>query len=308
MARWVVVGGTGYIGRALCRRLNSSGWRVLSVSRAPDGPVGCKHLSLQLSPGSDFSHIFQAGDRVVYAAGLASRAECERHPRQAYWLNSDCPLMLLRCAERAGAESFTYISSVKAKRPPRGRVAGEDDGVPATDVYGHSKWLGERLLLAELGNCRVNLIRSASVYGIDTGGRGSRGRAGRWLGLLGFVGNIAPLLPASGRRSFISLSDLVQAIVLLAEAQHCNRQVFIAAEPTFYDLAAIVSAIRGARVRASSRLMRLLLAAARPLRRLPIARTLLELEESELYSAARLRKALRWRAEERYCHFLRSIS
>lgn len=311
MARWVVVGGTGYIGEALCQRLTSTGQRVLSVSRAPGSPVDCEHRSQSLSPGSDFSHLFQPGDRVIYAAGLASRADCERRPELARWLNSDCPLALLRCADGAGAESFTYLSSVKALRPPQGRVADEDAGTPASDAYGHSKWLGERQLLAEPGNCRVNLIRPASVYGdgfaqgrVRTG----RGRAGRWRGALRTLGRIAPLLPASGRRSFINLQDLVQAIILLAEAEHCDRQVFIAAEPSFYDLATIVSALSGTRARSSNRLALLLLAPLRPLCGLPLVRTLLELEQSELYSAARLRSALPWRAEGRYSQFLRGGS
>ncbi|MFC6632047.1 NAD-dependent epimerase/dehydratase family protein [Microbulbifer taiwanensis] len=307
MARWVVVGGTGYIGGALCRRLCASGQRVLSVSRAPSGPADCEHLSLSLSADSDFSSLFQPGDRVIYAAGLASRSDCERHPELARWLNSDCPLALLRCADTAGAESFTYLSSVKAMCPPQGKVADEDTGTPASDSYGQSKWLGEQQLLAEFCQCRVNLIRPASVYGFGEGA-GPGGRAGRWRSRLRLLGRLAPVLPASGRRSFIGLEDLVQAVQLLAQAEHCDRQVFIAAEPSFYDLAAIVSALTGDRARGSRLLARLLLAPVRPLRNHPVARALLELERSELYSAARLRRALPWRAEGRYSQFLRGVS
>ncbi|WP_323844648.1 NAD-dependent epimerase/dehydratase family protein [Microbulbifer magnicolonia] len=308
MARWVVIGGTGYIGEALCRRLSASGQQVLSVSRAPSGPAGCEHLSLSLSPDSNFSSLFQSGDRVVYAAGMAGRSDCERQPDLARWLNSDCPLQLLRCASVAGAESFLYLSSVKALRPPQGRVADENSGTPASDTYGHSKWLGERQLLAESTNCRVNLIRPASVYGNSGGLAESGGKAGRWRGRLRLLGRLLPMLPATGRRSFVSLPDLVQAIVLLAQAEQFDRQVFIAAEPDYYDLANIVSALTGVRARGSRRLTRLLLAPLRLWRRPSLVRTLLELEQSELYSAARLRRALPWRAERRYCEFLREVS
>lgn len=303
MARWVVIGGTGTIGGALCRHLVSAGQEVLSVSRAPRGPEGCEHLSFSLLPENDLSGLFRAGDRIVYAAGLAGRVDCERNPHLARWLNSDCPVALLRAADSAGAESFVYLSSVKALRPPAGVLANEDSGTPAADVYGRSKWLGERQLLAEPVRCRLNLIRPASVYGGDS----AAARAQRWRGLLRTWGRLAPL-PASGCRSFVSLSDLLAAIALVAEAADCNRETFIAAEPRFYDLAAIASAASGARTRACGWLTRLLLAPVRPLRRLPIAHKLLELEQSELYSAARLRSTLPWRAEGRYSEFLRGVS
>ncbi|WP_346836732.1 NAD(P)-dependent oxidoreductase [Microbulbifer sp. SAOS-129_SWC] len=304
MARWVVIGGTGYIGEALCLRLLADGQQVLSVSRAPRSPSGCEHFSLSLSPGGDYSSLFQSGDRVIYAAGLASRAECTRHPVQAQWLNSDCPLELLRAADVAGAESFTYLSSVKALRPPRGVLANEDSGEPATDSYGRSKWLGERQLLGGRWSCRVNVIRPASVYG-EAGGRAkSAGRAQRWRNLLGSLGRLSRFLPASGLRSFVHVGDLVEAICLLGQSAGCDRQVYIAAEPHFYDLASIASALSGAQVRGSRGLTRLLLTPLRPLRRLAAVRSLLELEQSELYSAARLRAALSWQAKTRYSRYL----
>ena len=305
MTRWVVIGGTGYIGEALCLRLQADGQHVLSVSRALDGPVGCDHLTFELSPGSDFSQIFQPDDRVIYAAGLASRSDCERRPALARWLNSDCPLELLHRADAAGVESFTYLSSVKAMCPPRGVLANEDVGAPATDQYGRSKWLGEQQLRSASSRCRLNIIRPASVYGTGPGGAQSAGRARRWQAVLGAVGRLVPLLPASGRRSFICIDDLIEAIHLLAQSAGCDRQVVIAAEPRFYDLAGIVSAISGAPARGSRRLTLWMLAPLRPLRRLAGVRKLLELEQSELYSAARLGALLPWRAQGRYSEFLR---
>lgn len=304
MARWVVVGGTGYIGEALCRSLQRDGHRVLSVSRSARGPENCEHLSLTLSSDSDFSRIFLPGDRVVYAAGLAGRADCERRPEQARWLNSDCPLQLLRAADTAGAESFVYLSSVKALCPPRGIVADESTGMPAEDSYGRSKWLGEQQLLAGTFRCRVNILRPASVYGGGDSAVQAAGRAQRWRAALRTIGRILPLMPASGRRSFVALDDLLRAIRLVSAAR-CQHQVFIAAEPGYYDLATIVSAVSGARPRPSALLTGLLLGPLRPLRRWRPARKLLELEQSELYSAARLRGALSWRAQQRFVQFLR---
>lgn len=305
MARWVVIGGTGYIGGALVRCLLAAGERVLSVSRAPTGPAGCEHLSLNFTPGSDFSRLFLPDDKIIYAAGLSVRKHCEQNPTAARWLNSDCPVRLLRAASAAGAETFVYLSSVKALHPPANRLADEESGVPAKDAYGHSKWLGERQLLAEPVRCRVCVLRPAAVYGGD--GAAGSGRAQGVRGLMRIWGRFLPILPASGRRSFISLPDLVSAIRLAAAAPECDRQVYIAAEPRFYDIPAIARAA-GARARGSRTLTRLLLAPLRPLHGLPSVRQWLEIEQSELYSAARLRSALPWRAAGRYSQFLRGAS
>jgi nucleoside-diphosphate-sugar epimerase len=316
MARWVVIGGTGYIGGALCRYLLAAGETVLSISRAASGPSGCEHLSIALNPNAELPDFFQPGDRVVYAAGLAGRSDCERNPHLARWLNSDCPVRLLCRADAAGAEAFVYLSSVKALLPPANRLANEECGTPAVDAYGASKWLAERQLLAEKVHCRVNLIRPAAVYGqyhsvveaAATENSQSAGRAQSLRGLMRTCGRLLPRLPASGHRSFIALPDLLSAIQLVTVTASCDRQVYIAAEPRFYDIAAIASAAGGISTRGSQLMTRLLLAPLRPLRRLRLARQLLELEEGELYSAARLRGALPWRAEGRYSQFLRSNS
>lgn len=284
----------------------------MSLSRSHSGVAACArsprytHISASLAPGQLPESLFRSGDRVIYAAGLADRRACERQPDLARWLNSDCPLALLRSADACGAESFTYLSSVKAMRPPPGVLADEGAGEPARDAYGHSKWAGERQLLDVPARCRVNILRPAAVYGSGTSGTGSRGRAGQLQASMRSLVRWLPLVPASGRRSFVSLDDLVRAIVMVAESPACRGQVLIAAEPRFYDLAGILGGY-GLRARSSERLTRLLLW---PLRWLPgpaLARSLLELDASELYSAARLRRSLPWRAEQRYSEYLRGI-
>lgn len=305
MGRWVVFGGTGYIGASLCLQLVARGSEVISISSSDNGPDGCEHLALDLTKDTDFEQLFRPGDRVVYAAGLASRKACERNPDQAKILNCECPLAVLRAAESAGAESFTYLSSVKAMIPPPGHLACENTGQPATDSYGHSKWLAEQRLLSTRGSCRVNVIRPAAVYGELGAPRQSGSAATKLRSVLRLLGRICPLLPASGRRSTVHIKDLVSAIEGVTCESGCDRQTFIAAEPCFYDLAGIASVVSGRRVRSNRHLTSWLLSPLRPLARLASVRRFLEVERCELYSAARLRAALNWRARSRYGDYLR---
>ncbi|WP_237065437.1 NAD-dependent epimerase/dehydratase family protein [Microbulbifer guangxiensis] len=305
MARWVVFGGTGYIGAALCQQLVAQGLTVVSVSRAGKGPGECEHRSIDLVEADDFEDLFRPGDCVVYAAGLACRKACERQPELARKLNCESPLAVLRAAEEAGAHSFTYLSSVKAMTPPPGVLACESTGQPATDHYGHSKWLAEQRLLATRGNCRVNVLRPAVVYGMPAHGSQGAGGTAKLQSIFRLLGSGFALLPASGRRSMVHIGDLTAAIQQLGGQSLCDRQVFIAAEPRFYDLAAIASEISGRRVRSSRRLANLMLGPLRLLSGVAAVRRLLEAERCELYSAARLRAVLGWRPRERYSDYLR---
>lgn len=308
--RWVVIGSSGYIGSALCQQLAGRGDYVLSISRSAIGPAGCEHVQISEFSEEGFNSVFRAGDQIVYAAGVSSARVCRKEPSIANWLNCELPNRLLALADSAGAASFLYLSSVKARSAPSGVIAGEECGTPATDVYGQSKWHAERKLLAQKVGCRLNILRPAAVYGsfavspekvsqsaqnkrAHTIGRLIR-RWGRWL----------PWAPATGYRSFISLPDLLQAICLIDE-QGCDREIFIAAEPRYYDSAALIAAASGVNVRSSSVLSALLLWPFRLLRKGGFAARVLELERSELYSAGRLRARLHWQAKNRYQNFLR---
>lgn len=304
--RWVVIGSSGYIGSALCQHLVELDCDVLAISRSATGPAGCAYVQLAEFSAQAFENIFQPGDRVVYAAGMSSAGACRKYPQRAEWLNSDLPSHLLAAADSAAVSSFLYLSSVKARSAPSGVIAGEGCGDPARDVYGLSKWQAEQNLLSLPVDCRLNIVRPAAVYGSrDTRHFPHQAkRAHKMRKLLRRWGSLLPRVPATGFRSVISLPDLLDAICLIEE-QECDREIFIAAEPCFYDSAALIAAATGGRVQSSSLLSAMLLWPFRFFRNGAFAARMLELERSELYSACRLRSRLDWRAKNRYQDFLR---
>ncbi|MCK7597094.1 NAD-dependent epimerase/dehydratase family protein [Microbulbifer sp. CAU 1566] len=326
--RWVIIGSSGYIGSALCRYLVQRGESVLSISRRLAGPEGCQHLQIGQFQGPAFTQAFQAGDRVVYAAGISSIRACRKNPAQAEALNCDLPVALLPIAAAAGAESFLYLSSVKALSPPSGLVAGENDGIPALDSYGQSKWRAEQRLLSAEYPCRVNILRPAAVYGdyLPEGGavegkvgKGSPGedtqdaspapsgkRAFLWKRRLTRWGRLLPWLPATGYRSFVALEDLLSAIILI-EGGHRDGETFIAAEPGYYNLSLIGSAASGVCIKNSRLLGKILLFPFKLLSLVGIKAGVLEVERSELYSAGRLKSLLNWQPKRRYGQFLRGL-
>ncbi|WP_226664793.1 NAD-dependent epimerase/dehydratase family protein [Microbulbifer aggregans] len=311
--RWVVIGSSGYIGSALCRYLIGAGQTVVSVSRRDSAPAGCEHFQVREFTADAIAKVFTTGDKVVYTAGVSSAAVCRKKPALAGWLNGELPSKLLERADAAGVESFLYLSSVKARCAPSGVIAGEEAGFPAQDAYGASKWRAEKLLLAQGVSCRLNIIRPAAVYGGLAEHDGAPGqeawanserRANKVAGLIKNLGKWLPRIPATGYRSFVCLSDLVQAILLVGESG-CSREVFIVAEPEFYDAVALVKAVNGVNIRGSAGLLRLILLPFRVIRRTGFGARVLEIEKSELYSASRLKTLLNWQPQSRYQNFLR---
>lgn len=316
--RWVIVGSSGYIGSALCRYLIAAGYSVLSVSRQSKGPSGASHCQVRNYDSDECRDLFVAGDKVIYTAGLSSAKDCRRNPELADRLNCQIPQLLLRAAGAVHAESFLYLSSVKAVIPRDHQLSGELDGEPATDVYGRSKWRAERALLTSTSAIRVNVLRPAAVYGeyegtgVLTGGKAllidaaavKHKRAFVWRRRFRVWGRYVPLIPASGYRSFVALEDLLSAIQLIAESR-CDRETFISAEPQYCDLGMIASAASGRRIKSSQIMGALLLAPARLLSVLGVKTGFLDVARSELYSSARIKVALNWQPVQRYSQYLR---
>ncbi|WGL16783.1 NAD(P)-dependent oxidoreductase [Microbulbifer bruguierae] len=311
--RWVIVGSSGYIGSALCHYLERAGHEVVSVSRRVSGPAGCLHIQIENFSAEDFAGVFHSGDRVIYAAGVSSVSQCRKCPQQAKTLNSQLPVELLALAERAGADNFLYLSSVKARRATSGVVASECEGEPAVDSYGRSKWVAESLLLSGSHETRVNILRPAAVYGEQQGRLPLVGqaesvvhkRAFLWRRRLKFWGRIFPLVPATGYRSFVSIEDLLRAIVLIGESS-CDGEIFIAAEPSFYDMRAISSAVTGRAIKHSVVLTRLALMIFDVLSHVGFKVDFYDVQKSELYSARHLKSVLKWRPRVRFSEYLRS--
>ena len=298
--RWVVIGSSGYIGSALCRSLVQAGSSVLSISRRPSAPADCEHRQVEIFDVDSFADVFEAGDIVVYAAGLSSSADCRKDLTLAEWLNCDLPVQLLELADSASAEQFLYLSSIKALRAPAGVVATEESGEPASDPYGGGKWRAEQQLLSSTCGIHVNILRPAAVYG---GRSVSARRAMVWKSRLRAWCKLLPIVPATGYRSVVALDDLIAAIVCVAKSGS-SGETFIAAEPGFHNLASIGSAASGRCVKNSQALTRFALLPFKLLSLLGIEPRLLDVARSELYSAQRLKSRLNWRPQRRYNEFL----
>ncbi|WP_236670081.1 NAD-dependent epimerase/dehydratase family protein, partial [Streptomyces antimycoticus] len=66
----VVIGGTGFIGRHICRALTKRGYEVLAIARKPAEPIpGVAFLALDAvsAPSDDIARAVKSADLVVNA-------------------------------------------------------------------------------------------------------------------------------------------------------------------------------------------------------------------------------------------------
>ena len=136
-------------------------------------------------------------------------------------VNVDATVRLANLAVESGVKSFVFVSSVKAGD------CGEDDVVTRpVGVYGKTKRDAE-LKLLEIGRqsgMHVSIVRPSLVYGAGAKGNLALMRRGiEW-------GWFPPLPETRNQRSMIHVDDLVQALLLVAEDERANGEIYIATD------------------------------------------------------------------------------
>ena len=220
----LVTGANGFIGSALCRRLQEAGMLVRAAVRdrskvqANGGVSDGGHEWVVLHDQSTESDMQQALHGVQTVVHLAARvhvmADRASDPLYEFRLvNRDWTERLAGAAAEQGVRRFVYLSSIK--------VNGEETRVPFTesdppnpqDPYGISKWEAEQALavVAAKTGLETVVLRPPLAYG--------PGVQGNFLQLLNVVrkGIPLPLASVNNRRSLIYRENFVDALI------HCVR-------------------------------------------------------------------------------------
>jgi UDP-glucose 4-epimerase len=169
----LITGGTGSLGAALTERLlsgqNGVPKRIIIFSRdeLKQAEMRTRHhdprLDFQIGDVrylSRIEEVMQGVDIVLNAAAMKRVETCERHPDEAVETNI--------------RGTVNILSTIRRYRLPVHTVVGvsSDKGAHPVNVYGATKFLQERVLLAGNGNCPGTRC-VAVCYGNVMGSRGS---------------------------------------------------------------------------------------------------------------------------------------
>jgi nucleoside-diphosphate-sugar epimerase len=217
--RILVTGANGFVGTALCRRLQESGFLVRGTVREQTKLQQCgisesnafeSVILHHRSNEDETKHALQGIGAVVHlAARVHVMTDQASDPLQEFRrVNVGWTDQLARSAALQGIRRFVYLSSIK--------VNGEQTVIPFTeldppnpqDPYGVSKWEAEEALarVSTQTGMETVVVRSPLVYGL-----GVRGNFFQLLNILR-RGIPLPLASIRNQRSLIYLGNLVDAL------------------------------------------------------------------------------------------------
>jgi UDP-glucuronate decarboxylase len=256
--RVLVAGGAGFIGSHVCRELLRRGHDVICVDNLATGQVANIE---EIDSHPDFAFIREdvtrtplvAADLILHLASPASPVHYKQFPIETMMANSAGTHRLLALAADRGAR-FVFASTSEVygdplEHPQSESYWGNVNPTGARACYDESKRFGEALTFEYRRKHRVNasIVRIFNTYGprmnIDDG---------RVVPAYIRAALDRRPLPVFGdgqqTRSFCYVSDLVDALLLVALDGNANGQIFNLGNPheiSMIELARTVTQITG---------------------------------------------------------------
>jgi farnesol dehydrogenase len=246
--RIFLTGGTGYIGRALARRLAEAGHEVRALVRATSNVEPLKQLGIATFVGD-------IGDRITMREGMsgadwvihaAAELDLTGPPERMRTVNVQGSENVASLASKLGIGRFLSVSSMAwwGGSPPDGRAADEMTlpFLPFPTLYSATKHSGEQAVQewAKKG-LKVNTVFPGLVYGPPGKKEGANAI------LRGFLKGRYPALVGAGKKtSWIYLDDLVDGMLKVMDKAPPDRGYLMAGDvTTLRSLADRASALGG---------------------------------------------------------------
>jgi nucleoside-diphosphate-sugar epimerase len=264
LARILVTGAAGFIGRALCRGLAERGHTVLGRTRRPADPIPGVELRPigDIGPQTDWRGHLDGVDIVIHLANRAHRpADRELGKNEAA-----AAAALARAGAACGVRRLVHMSSVRAMgdaTAPESPFRCTDPAVPRGE-YGRGKLAIERALVTVAQQTRLELVilRPPLVYG-----PGVRANF-RALIRLAASGLPLPFAGIENRRSLIFLDNLVDIVSRACMHPGATGRVLLARDSVDLSTPELIRVLAEG-LGCAARLFSVPAAAFAPLRRLP---------------------------------------
>lgn len=210
----LVTGGSGFFGGILKRALLERGWKVTNVDLVKDedthehltsvqGDIRDRALMDRLCEESKAKVIFHCAAILAHAV----------NDKDFLWTsNVDGTRVVAEVAVKHGIKHLVFTSSNCLWGEPLGRPVREDDAPNPVEIYGRSKWEGEKILQQYASELHAVSIRCPTII--------ESGRLGLLAILFEFIDEGRRVWTVGGgtnRYQFIAAPDLVEACIKAAD-------------------------------------------------------------------------------------------
>ena len=219
----LVLGGSGFVGRALCRQLIEDGDGAARITVPSRRPANAK--ALQMLPGLDLlpARSFDEPELVRLLRGKYAVVNliATLHGSESTFrhVHVELPRRLARACAIAGVRRVVHVSSLGA-------------ATDAPSRYQRSKAEGEAVLRAA-GNLDLTVLRPSVIFGAED----------RFLNLFARLQGLFPLMPlacAEARFQPVWVNDVAQAIVRALRSPQTIGATYEAVGPKEYSLKELV--------------------------------------------------------------------
>ncbi len=223
--RVLVIGGAGYIGSSLTRRLLGGGYRVrvLDLLLFGEGPIAdvINHPDLELVR-ADFRQVDQLVsamrdvDAVVHLGGLVGDPACSVNEDLTTEVNLDFTRLIAEVAKGAGVTRFVFASSCSVYGASD-EVLNETSELNPVSLYARSKIASENVLFEMARPDFVpTMLRFGTIYGLS-----GRSRFDLVVNLLAAKAVKEGKITVFGGeqwRPFVHVDDAARAVLLVLQA------------------------------------------------------------------------------------------
>lgn len=251
MEKYLVTGGSGYVGREVVRQLLELGHDVTALdSCPPDRGIPCVQVDLTDNEALTNALGGKTFDRILHLASLPGDTG---NPEQMVRVNVNGCLNILEFARRSGVKRFVLTGSISAHEwypatrynPPDYMPVDEKHPLRPKDMYSSTKLIQEILTTTYYHQYGVptTILRLTAVVG-PRGSGGGRGYRDIGKQMLEGKRVQIPHFSAEELCHYVDLRDVARMEIVLAEHPAAPGEVFFCAGPKAVTGAEFAQAVK----------------------------------------------------------------
>jgi UDP-glucose 4-epimerase len=227
-----LTGATGFVGNAIYQELVRRNIKVRCFTRSKSVTENDKNFFFleYYNSNTNWTKALSGVDCVIHCAGISGDLKGRKKDQSKLYneINVEATHNLANESLKLGVKRFIYLSSVKVngEESKNDKIFKISDDVSPQTAYSMSKFNAEKKIreISKNSNLEIVVIRSPAVH--KNYGTGNIAK----LANLIKKGFILPLKSIKNKRSFISISNLIDFIILCIDSPNAANETFFVSD------------------------------------------------------------------------------